>query len=164
MRVNRKAIIVAIASVGAGALLGFATQEQPQYNLELTPEHSQVQSELPPSLRLDQAQPEAVEPAQEPVEGQDGTTPDNPATEPETQPEPEPEPEPEPVFVYSKVMRFVDVSPPDEPNTVAQQWCDRYYSDGSVISFVKATITGQFNQPIESYSSDNPPGAWVAAC
>lgn len=64
---------------------------------------------------------------------------------------------PPPVTVTDYDMHFVDVSPANHPNTVAQQYCDYTYSDGTTMSQLKITITQQFKQPISSYNKSSPP-------
>jgi hypothetical protein len=59
-------------------------------------------------------------------------------------------------------MRFIDVSPADAPNTVAQEWCDYTYSDGSTNTVLNSTITQKFKQPISSYNNTNRPTLYGA--
>ena len=75
--------------------------------------------------------------------------------------EPAPTPPPAPSIIRTG-MRFIDVSPVDKPNTKAQEWCDYYYSDGTVDSQHIATL-GQpsgFGQPIANYNENNTPSTY----
>lgn len=167
--------ILAIAGLATGALLlGGVSGEQTRIELpqNFTEPISTTVEFTPKALMAG-----AIKVVKSPII--DGTT-NNVAIEPvddtapatinDVQPVPEaeivePVLEPAPILVYriGRDMRFVDISPADQPNTRAEQWCDYTFSDDTVDNIFKGTLTkeGGFSQPISSYNSDNPPGFFI---